>query len=56
MLNLLLEQVVLVQEEDLLADVRRQEMITGGKLRTIDVCLNHCEWHIESQIVIASCI
>lgn len=30
MLHLLLEQVVLVQEEDLLADVRRQEMITGG--------------------------
>lgn len=24
--------------------------------RTIDVALNHCEWQIESQIVIASCI
>ena len=25
-------------------------------MRTIDVRLNHCEWHIESHIVIASCI
>lgn len=33
-----------------------QGKICGEWARTIDVCLNHCEWHIESHIVIASCI
>lgn len=56
--NLLLEEIVLVQEEDLRATPRIGSLNGDQTIErlTIDVFLNHCEWQIESQIVIASCI
>jgi len=57
-LNLLFEQVVLIQEKNLRVSVRAKRRLerVEESSPTIDVDLNHCEWHIESQMVIASCI
>lgn len=56
--DLLLEEIILIQEKDLRVTHRIKSLDSQRNARslTIDVFLNHCEWQIESQIVIASCI